>query len=85
MAVLRRFDNMFENAHQASLNKEEARIKAKREANERRCDRFLNARVRTLGVDVAGLNAQVAEKQANAQNGKDNDKLERKILYLLLF
>lgn len=62
---------------QAQLDKESARIEAKRRANEERTKRFLNARQRTLGVDVQGLDAQVAEKRRNQQNNDDNDRLER--------
>jgi hypothetical protein len=62
---------------QAQLDKETAKIEAKRRANEERTKRFLNARQRTLGVDVQALDAQVAEKRRNQQNSDDSDRLER--------
>jgi len=62
---------------QQQLDKEASKIEAKRRANEERTKRFLNARQRTLGVDVQGLDAQIAEKRRNQQNNDDNDRLER--------
>lgn len=49
----------------------------KREANQARTERFLNARQRTLGLDLQALDAQVAEKKRNCQNNKESDRLER--------
>ncbi len=59
------------------LAKEEARIKAKREANEQRRIRYLNAKARMIGLDVQSLDQQVAEKQRLKQNEKDADRFER--------
>ena len=64
----------------ANLLKEEARIKMKREANAARRERFMNARKRVMGIDVAALNAQVAEKKALVEAEKEAD---RKFLFLL--
>jgi hypothetical protein len=47
-----------------AMNREEARINAIRERGELRRDKFLNARQRTIGVDVDALNRQIAEKEA---------------------
>jgi len=46
-----------------SMDREQARIEAIRARNEARRERCLNARTRTIGVDVAALEAQVKEKQ----------------------
>lgn len=62
---------------QDQLDREAARLEAKRVANELRLKRFLDARQRTIGIDVSALDAQVAEKQRNTQNNTDNDRLER--------
>ena len=61
----------------ATLMKEEQRIAMKRAANEERRLRFLNARKRVMGIDVAALNAQVAEKAALAEAEKEADRYER--------
>lgn len=68
---------MSEQLQQAQLDKEALRIQKKREANEARAKRFLDARQRSIGVDVAALDAQVAEKRRNQQNNDDSDRLER--------
>ena len=73
---------MSEAQQQYLLDKEALRIQAKREANDKRTERFLNARMRTIGLDVQALDAQVAEKQRNQQNGVDSDKLESNIVDL---
>lgn len=70
---------MFANSQDAALQMEEARIRMKREANERRRERFLDARLRTIGLDIVGLDAQVAEKRRNQQNDRESDKLESNI------
>lgn len=51
---------------------------AKREANEVRRKRFLDARTRLIGLDVSALDQQVAEKEKAKQQEKDLVKLERK-------
>jgi hypothetical protein len=61
----------------ANLLKEEARIKMKREANAARRERFMNARKRVMGIDVAALNAQVVEKKALVEAEKEADRYER--------
>jgi hypothetical protein len=61
-----------------SLQREELRIKAKREANEERRKRFLNARSRLIGLDVAALDQQVAEKEERRRREQEITKLERK-------
>jgi len=60
----------------AQLMKEEARIRLKRQQNNARRDRFLNARKRIIGVDVDALDAQVAEKRQDASDIVDGDRLE---------
>eukprot|EP01035_Chromulina_nebulosa_P018506 gene18506-24223_t len=62
---------------EAALSKEELRIQAKRQANEERRRRFLDARKRLIGQDVQALDQQVLEKQKNKAYEKDLDKLER--------
>lgn len=59
------------------MAREEARIKSKREANEQRRVRYLNAKVRLIGLDVQTLDQQVAEKQRMRQTEKDADRFER--------
>jgi len=46
-----------------SMEREQARIDAIRARNEARRERCLNARSRTIGVDVAALEAQIKEKE----------------------
>jgi len=66
---------------QTSLDKEEKRILAMRARAQSRTERFLNARSRTIGVDVEGLNQQVeekrqlreAERKADADQGKSGE------------
>ena len=47
--------------------KEEARIARKRAEMDKRCKRILNPRTRVIGLDVAALDAQVAEKRATGE------------------
>ena len=65
------------NAQEEALDKESKRIECKRQANAARTERFLDARQRTLGLDLQALDAQVAEKKRNQQNDNDSDRLER--------
>ena len=60
----------------AALGKEEQRILAMKARAEARTHRFLNARSRTIGIDVNGLNAQIAEKKQmkEAQRQADADQ-----------
>ncbi|GMI11063.1 hypothetical protein TrLO_g10695 [Triparma laevis f. longispina] len=72
---------------QNSLDKEEARIAAMRARAEARTQRFLNARTRTMGVDKAGLDAQVEEKrratEARKQADMDQAAYDQQILRML--
>ena len=61
----------------AALAKEEARIRLKREQNEKRKERFFDSRKRLIGVDVDALDAQVAEMQKSKADGKEADRIER--------
>lgn len=58
------------------MQRDELRIKAKREANEERRKRFLNARSRLIGLDVAALDQQVAEKAQRRQREQEIARLE---------
>ena len=63
------------NDYQVQLEQREAaKITYKREQNEIRRQRFLDARTRTIGVDVAALDAQVEEKN---KAGRDRDEIHR--------
>ena len=57
--------------------KENARIRMKIEANAVRNDRFRNARQRVIGLDVAGLDAQVAEKRQNQADDAEAKRIDR--------
>lgn len=59
------------------MSKEDLRIRLKREANEARRIRFLNARTRVIGLDVDALNAQVAAKNRMNAEEKDSGRNER--------
>lgn len=59
------------------MAKEEAKIARKREQYEQRRQRILNAKVRTMGLDVQTLDQQVAEKQRLKAQEKETDKFER--------
>ena len=64
----------------SDIGKEDAaqmRIEQRRAANEARRGRFLNARTRTMGVNVAALDAQVAERKANMAAEAASEDLER--------
>jgi hypothetical protein len=52
-------------------------IVKRREANEKRRLRFLNAKERSIGVDVAALDAQICERAASAEVDAEVEKLER--------
>ena len=69
---------MSEPSQDELMAKEEARIKAKREANEQRRIRYLNAKVRLIGLDVQALDQQVLEKQQRKSQERDYDKFESK-------
>jgi hypothetical protein len=50
------------------MDREQQKLVAMRERAEARRDRFLNARQRTIGVDVGALNQQMAEKEARDED-----------------
>eukprot|EP00943_MAST-04B_sp_MAST-4B-sp1_P008653 g8653.t1 len=59
---------MFDSRTNSSVaSREELRLQALRARNEERRQRFLNAKTRTLGVDTAALDRQVAEKRARKE------------------
>lgn len=66
-------------SQQAAFDKEEARIRMKREANEQRAKRFIDARTRTIGVDIDGLNQQCAEKSQSNRDTQEENRLMSKI------
>lgn len=57
----------------ANLAAQSARAEAARARAEARRERFLDARVRTIGIDVDALDAQVAVKQAIKQAEREED------------
>jgi hypothetical protein len=59
------------------LAKEAAKIAYRREQNEMRRLRIHNAKQRTIGLDIEALDAQVAEKRANASDDVDRMNIER--------
>jgi hypothetical protein len=63
----------------AALEKEEQRIATFRARSEARRDRFLNSRVRSIGVDLPALDKQVAERNAakEAERSEDAGQVER--------
>lgn len=54
-----------------ALAKEAAKIAYKRQILEQRKLRIHNAKQRTIGLDIEGLNAQVAEKQRGQARDKE--------------
>jgi hypothetical protein len=54
-------------------NREQRRIAAMRERNEQRRNRFMNAKVRVMGVDNFGIEQQKAEKIARQAAEKEAD------------
>lgn len=75
---------MFVSAQEEALDREAKRIELKRQANAARTERFLDARQRTIGLDLQALDAQVAEKRRNKQNNNDSDRLERMLKFNLV-
>lgn len=57
--------------------KEQMKLQMKRDANAARTARFLNARQRTIGLDVHALDAQVLEKKMSQDDDKEMRRLER--------
>ena len=60
-----------------ALAKEDARIRARRERDEERRHRFLNARTRIMGLDAAALDEQVQEMRRSREDAKESDRLEK--------
>lgn len=58
--------------------KEQMKLQMKRDANTARTARFLNARQRTIGLDVHALDAQVLEKKMSQDDDKEMRRLESK-------
>jgi len=58
-------------------SREDARIQMKREANEQRRLRLLDARKRVIGLDVDALNEQVAEKERMRSDQKEVERIEK--------
>lgn len=66
-----------------STNQEDARIASMRARNEQRRERFLDARNRAIGVDVAALEAQIQEKQdERASHSHDNEREIQQLEYI---
>lgn len=59
------------------ISRDDARIKFKREANEARRLRILDAKKRVIGLDVDALNEQVADKERMKSNQKEQEAIER--------
>ena len=59
------------------MAKDDARIRARRERDEERRQRFLNARTRIMGVDAAALDEQVQEMRRGRNDAKESDRLEK--------
>lgn len=47
----------------------------RRDANEQRRLRIMDARARTMGLDIEALNAQVEEKNRTKRAGQDSEEL----------
>jgi len=65
------------NLQELALAKEDARIRARRERDEERRHRFLNARTRIMGLDAAALDEQVQEMRRSREDAKESDRLEK--------
>ena len=57
--------------------REMAKIRRKQEMMEERRKRILNARTCTIGVDVAALDAQCAERRQNRADDQESNRIER--------
>lgn len=60
-----------------TLEKEQARLKMKADANFQRNLRYKDSRLRTIGINLNALDQQVAEKKAMKQKEIEDGKLER--------
>lgn len=58
------------------MEKDAARIEGIQARNQVRLQRFLNARQRTIGLDVQALNDQIEEKRRLKELQKDTERLE---------
>ena len=61
-----------------ALAKDEARIKARRERDMERRDRFLNARTRIMGIDAQALDEQVSSMRRSRDEAKETDRIDSK-------
>jgi hypothetical protein len=61
--------------------KEEARLKMKAEANFQRNLRYKDHRLRTIGINLDGLNQQVAEKKRMQEDEREAARLESKLSF----
>lgn len=59
-----------------AMEKDAARIQGIQARNQVRLQRFLNARQRTIGLDVETLNNQIEEKRRLKELEKQADRLE---------
>ena len=59
------------------------KLQLKRDANAARTARFLNARQRTIGLDVQALEAQILEKKMNHDDDKEMRRLESNNIFTL--
>ena len=58
------------------MAKEQAKINFRRNADEERRMRYLNAPKRLIGIDSQALDAQVAEMRQNRDDHKEADRME---------
>lgn len=63
--------------NEEAVKKEAAKIAAKRLVNEQRKSRILNARTRTIGIDVDALDRQVAESRSRKEMLKEEEKMDK--------
>ncbi len=60
------------------MAKDEARINARRERDEVRRDRFMNARTRIMGIDAQALDEQVSAMRRGRDEAKESDRMDSK-------
>ena len=63
-----------------AMAKDQARINMRRDANEERRIRYLNAPRRLIGIDTQALDAQVADIRKSRYEDKEADRMESKHL-----
>ena len=66
---------------EGGISRDEMKIQLKRENNEKRRERLMNPRQRSIGLDVDALDAQVAEVQKSRASLKQGDLAESKSSY----